>query len=523
MKSRPSSGTDIIRRYEPGVLAALLFSLFLLNIVTGVRCPTVMYDEMLWTDPAANMFLGKGFVSSLWYVQPPTPFWAGNVPLHPLLLYPWLKVFGFGMLAVRAFDYFLIDAAMLLLWFAIRRHGWISNPRWRLVTVALAASGYGVAYAYRMGRPDALCILLFCAGALVLTAPSQALRWEGAFLIGCLLPWAGLQAAAYSVILLVMILGFTGTRYRWEVVSILSGELTGASLLLALYAFHGVLGEFLQSAVGTHTAVGRMTMLFRLQGSRTNFAGYLKDPSFLVLLGLAFVVARPRAKSGTFRWKSFLGFGICSSFCIPLAVFFIGFYRIYYSWMAYLPLTICICATVAGDAIHLGTKKNRLLVTSSIVLAVLLGAPTFCALAIARWRARDPGQIERLASGALSRCDQALIDYSAYYGVKRRVRDIYADDAFPLSKLTPQERADMTVLVIRPESLSGVVAQLGGTWRDTGKGVHSEEGSSSQWFSNTKILESYNLEVYRRVSGGALPVRTRARVPSKHASHDRRP
>jgi len=409
------------------------------------------------------------------------------------------------MLAVRSLGYFLAAAAMLLLWIALRRLGWIVDSSWRLTAVALTACGYGVAYGYRMGRPDPLTILLVCASLLVFSIRTRGLRLGGLLWMGFLYPWAGLQLAVYAPILLVLVFAFTRGRYTQEGGCVLAGESIGAGVLVALYSVHGVLRDFMRSAVGLHTSLGQMTILYKLRDAKMNFGGFLKDPSFLILLALAFTVARVSARSGNFRWKSFLGFAICSSLFVPVAVFVLGIYPIYYSWMAYLPLVICLCASLGQGMSLRETSKARWLVTASIVLAILLGLPAFSALSASRWSEGDPAQVEQLAAGAIHREDRALIHYSAYYGAKKHANEVYLD--FLLPRLTAEEKASITVLVIRPEDFSEDVRQLGGPWSDVGKGVHSPDGSGLYGLAHTKIFELYNFEVYRRAQAIAKPGR----------------
>src|SRR5580658_8324525 len=92
-----------------------------MNLLTGVRYPFVWIDEVMYADPAVNLYLGNGFTSSAWYVQHADEFWAGNVPLHSALLYLWLKAFGFSILSVRSINYAYWMASALLLWRACLR------------------------------------------------------------------------------------------------------------------------------------------------------------------------------------------------------------------------------------------------------------------------------------------------------------------------------------------------------------------------------------------------------------------
>jgi hypothetical protein len=252
-----------------------------------------------------------------------------------------------------------------------------------------------------------------------------------------------------------------------------------------------------------------MTVLYKLQDAKMNFGGFLKDPSFLILLVLGFALARTSRVTGDLRQESFLRFALCASLFIPVAIFTLGIYPIYYSWMAYLPLAICLCAALGQGAYLARAPGGRRLVTATIVFAIVAGLPAFSILGVARWAERDPAQVERLATEALGREDTALIHYSAYYGVKEHVAEVYLDSCLPW--MTAREKASVTVLVIRPEDLSEDVGQLGGRWIAVGHDVRSPDGSGLYGLAHTKIFELYNLSVYRRAEDDhAAQMRTKS-------------
>src|SRR5258706_1732172 len=84
---------------------ALLLAILLVNLATALRYPAVCQYEVMYTDPAANLILGKGFTSTAWYVQTGEKFWAANTPLHEMALSGWIRIFGFSPLAVRSINY----------------------------------------------------------------------------------------------------------------------------------------------------------------------------------------------------------------------------------------------------------------------------------------------------------------------------------------------------------------------------------------------------------------------------------
>jgi hypothetical protein len=473
----------------------LLLLFVVVNLVTGSRCPVVIGDEVMWTDPAANLCLGRGFTSSVWYFQRPDAFWAGNVPLHPFLLYIWLRLFGFSPLAVRSMAYAMMVGAAVLLWLCVRRRRWIAAPQWRLATVVLTLSGFGVAYGYRSGRPDATTILLACGAAFASSLRRAAARWVTLASLGFLFPWAGLQLAAYGVVLCGVIAAFEGKTFWRDAAFLLLGEVLGAVGLLIFYSMHGVWGDFLRSAIGFHTPLGAMTFSRKLQNARMWFGG-LKDPSFL-LLALACSIALVNVRDRSKRSRSFLKFGLCSSACIPVAIFLVGFYGIYYSWMVYIPLAVSLCAALELNWRTGLARRARWAVVGILMLTAGLGLPVYCGLSVVNWAARDPARAAWLAEKTLSKKDWVLCQYSAYYGAKRYAQEVFAES---ISSLTAQEKQRISVLIVRPEDFEDAEQEVGGQWRDTGEGARSRHGSALFGLENSKIFEMYNLEVYRRVS-----------------------
>jgi hypothetical protein len=498
-----ASSGDFLARHEGKILLGLLLLFLVVNVVTGARCPTVIGDEMMWTDPAANLYFGKGFTSSVWYVQSPSAFWAGNVPLYPLVLYVWLRLFGFGPLAVRSMGYVMMLGAAILLWSCVRRRGWIATPRWRLAMVALVLSGYGTAYSYRMGRPDAMTVLLACGAAFASTFQRAAGRWAALASFGFLFPWTGLQLGLYAIIFCGILLAFEWKAFWREAVCVALGEMIGALGLFRLYSTHGVWRDFLRSAVGIHTPLGAMTFSNKLQDIRMNFGGFLKDPSFLLLLALISSLALVNSRYHTNRSRSFFVFALCSSVSVPIAVFLLGIYPIYYSWMAYIPLVVSLCAVLEADwRMGLSAREKRAAL-GTLVLAGALGLPVYCGLAAGNWAERDPARVARLAERALSRGDWVMCEYGAYYGARRYAQQVFPD--FNLARTTTEQRQRISVLIVRPEDSQDAARGLGGSWRDTGEGAHSKSGSALFGLENSKIFEMYNLEVYRRV--GTRPPR----------------
>ena len=79
--------------WESIAASLILFSFLFASLLVATRTPTVFMDEVEYTDPAANLYFGKGFTSTMW-AQDRHEFWCGNVPLYQGLLFAAFKIFG---------------------------------------------------------------------------------------------------------------------------------------------------------------------------------------------------------------------------------------------------------------------------------------------------------------------------------------------------------------------------------------------------------------------------------------------
>src|SRR4051794_5004944 len=93
LRANPSSIPNL---WETSAASLLLACSLAINLATYWWHYAVWTDEVMYTDPAVNFVLDKGFISTAWYHQSENAFWAGNVPLYQFLLVGWMKCFGFS-------------------------------------------------------------------------------------------------------------------------------------------------------------------------------------------------------------------------------------------------------------------------------------------------------------------------------------------------------------------------------------------------------------------------------------------
>lgn len=56
-------------KHEFSILLIILGLFLLINLITVDRFTTVWLDEVMFTDPAINLYFGNGFTSTAWFIQ----------------------------------------------------------------------------------------------------------------------------------------------------------------------------------------------------------------------------------------------------------------------------------------------------------------------------------------------------------------------------------------------------------------------------------------------------------------------
>ncbi len=173
----------------------------------------VWVDEICYTDPAANLAAGRGFISTVWPGQSATTFFACNTPLHPWLLGGLFWLGGFHREWVQGMTIFFWIIGCLLFWLAARRFQFPQTVAGRLaffLTILFSSGGF---YAAGFGRYDAIGVAVAGATAWAASAPRGSNRWLGLFGCGLLVPWAGLQLMALGLVFGFFCCCFFGARF----------------------------------------------------------------------------------------------------------------------------------------------------------------------------------------------------------------------------------------------------------------------------------------------------------------------
>ena len=442
---------------ESALVLTLLVAFLVVNLLTALNYPHVWNDEVMYTDPAANLIQGNGFTSTAWYAQAGDRFFAGNTPLHPLLLTGWIYFFGFSPVAVRSINYFWFTLATFLVWRFCVRAGLITSARWRLILMLLLATGSGFSFSYRSGRPDMIGYFLVALSLYAVTIQRRLLRTLSLLALGMLFPWAGLQLLLLIALVTVLIFAFGGLRLSLDGVWLGIGGAFGLAGLYGFYASHGVWPDFVAS-VGKHIAGAAG------QDRQGGWAGlFVRDHSapFLLLLNIGCGICAYKARDAV--TSQIAWFGLASGIIIPPVMQLCGVFPVYYGWMAALPQGLAICHAIARHPPR--SMRMKSMVALLLAGAMVVGLPARLLVAALDSGNQPYSAVQEFVSSHLAASDNAFLDSSAYYPGMRTAQKVYT--LRYLNVMPAAERANVTAMVINPDNFSSLRNEFPGNWRWT--------------------------------------------------------
>jgi hypothetical protein len=481
---------------NPLIAIALLAVPFLaLNILTADRSPTVWIDEVYFTDPGVNLAMGRGFRTTASPYQDSHALYATNSPLHPLLVAAWVKMFGFTITSVRSINYVLLVALLLIVWQAARRVDLITDARGAVLLSLLLFGGYAITFSYRSGRYDILGAVL--VAMLAWAATLRSAEWRSAALVtlGALLPWTGLQLVPYALAVAIVMLVWVGAGAVRPVLLVGAGIALGGAAMAGYLFANGVLDDFVTSVTSMSDATSGV--LPRLTAAA---AGLRTDASSLlltvVLLLLALDDFRRRRE---WSWQTPAVAGLLFAIVVPLVVGLAGRWMGYYSWMKFVPMSVCAVAALTQSAV----RRPRWLTAVSTLFMVAAASGFLARMGVVaiEWRSRDYAQVEAFVGANLTPDDVAYADFQAYYPARRRAEEVYLPTHRAI--LSAEEKAAITVLVIDPAGLEAVTPALGRGW--TAQAMFRSADPVYPATSIARLLAreggafgAYTLTVYRR-------------------------
>lgn len=484
-----------------GILLVLISILFLFSSQSW----PVWSDEVLLTDPAANLFLGNGFTSSAWYFQSKEEFWACNAPLHAIFLFLWIKVFGLNIVSVRAFNYVLIGIASLFMWATIYRTQIIPSAKNRLIFVSLVVFSQSVSFSYLSGRYDCLAITLFSGAAFAYTLRPSWTRNTALLSVSALISAAGFHLLPYATIILFLLYIFIGKAFFKPAIWIVLGLSLGLLSVLSVYAYQGVFSTFIETVGGhslSHIEVpesAKSTVeskiifvlgnFFPILGFRLQEFSrwYTQDISFGLLL-LASLLSLVLLKvQGVPTLRSPLTFGLTVGLVVPLAMGLFRNYPDYYTWMATIPLCLGVASSLPSKAIGSSRNLVTVFVFSLLVAAMLVGLPRRLLPVVQHLQASRYGVVEDFVQSHVKPEDKVFSDFGPYYAIKKQVGFVL----FPtyLGLMSQAEKDQLDTLLLDTKQFHhhykdiDLFSRIDGEWYETGETLETPQ---------------YNLKIFRR-------------------------
>lgn len=478
---------------------ALILALVGLNLLTIAWFPIVWGDEVMFAEPAWNL-ASTGYMNSrAWFYQDAHEWWAGNAPLHSLLLAVWLKLVGLGLLQVRAFGLLEFALSVACLLWACTALGARPGAQRQALFVLLAFMCYGLAFNYRSGRYDPTGILLLCIVCLAWARGAGG--WGRAGVAGLvaafLIPAAGVHAAVFLGVLL-LVLAVLGEKAWWPgLAGIGLASVLGALVWLGLYAGFDLLEPFL------HTA--RF-----LKGIQVG--AYPKDPSLFLLIAATLVLVAELHGQGLLRARSgrhLLLAAVLLVLVVPPVFWVLGRFPTYYSWMLLLPLALLLTQHPAAFATrpHGPGRWLARVRWGLVVAAALVGLPLQLVSGFTLKEVRDYRQVETLARQVPDRPGAPMLaSPAAWYALLPRSGPVYLE-AFDLDHrfLSPQQLQQIEYALLTPEDHALWMPHLGGAWEKLEEippsGAAAAGGLFRRGFGD-KLAEYYELGLYRRLGIG---------------------
>lgn len=486
------------------ILIGVGIAFLLVGIFLGSRLHPVWIDEVMLTEPAANLALYDSFTSAAWWHQNDQEFHVGVSFLYTVLLALWIKVLGFSIEKVRLFNYVLMLLSITLIWLVIKKLPLIKFSWLRIILVVSCLLPAGITFIYTSGRYDTSCIFLSALVWGAFLIKDAKIRWLTMTIIGFFFPLSGLSAVAFAIIFGVILLLFNFQRFLREFVALNGGFILGMLFLYALYSTNGVWDDFVSLTLGQSVANANLNRSFiDIIFSRVSklfdqkdyvCAGCSSNLSFPPLSLLLIILIFYELLTKSFRWRSPSFFALITVITIPTTMCFLGKYPLYYSWMLMFPLIICICWSF-NNILEKNTGKIQTTIIGiafSVLLfyANLLGLPSIVQITLQQWEKNDYTKVQNFLDNKINHQDHIYADYPTFYALKYDDKQVY----FPLynEQMTPEDRDNLSLIVIDPR------ASARAPWNP---GLAEIVGDSlPQWYDTGEQLDTgtYVMKLYRK-------------------------
>jgi hypothetical protein len=472
-------------------LLGILGAAFLLNLLTCGMYPSVWMDEVCFSEPAINLVRTGHFTTSVWQLEPANAFWAVNSPLYPFAISVWLRLTGFSLLAVRSFNYFLITIAALLVWTISWRFQLVKERSVRLIMVALILLGYGISFAYRCSRPDISGLISVLALALALANQNKWRRITLVFLCAATTAWIGVQISLYAccAVFLAM-MAFRNVTWR-DVLLVGIGTGAGFFSVVAFYKLKGVLPVFtalLHQAATEHQLFGNKASYAasvprRLEFSLLSYIGDFSAVPLLICIIIAFCFRRSLFANG-----KALVYLLALFFIIPVVFSFTGHFAFYYSELIFVPLVLTFSA-LYSEAVGAAGQPilKRLFFPVCAAASAAVGLPIRLLLCAVFVHLTPRNVQQDIVRAHVHSDDVVFSDYASFFEAKQVAQTVfvpvYSTNFARISlqghEFTPEEKKEITVLIVDPQSITTMQDYFGGRWKATSEPFGDETSLGS--------------------------------------------
>ncbi len=467
----------------------LLLSFIVINSLVATRTPVVFGDEPQLVDPAASLYFGAGFTSTIWG-QDHTAFWSGYAPLYPGILALVFKLAGFGFFQARVVNTLLAAAGAWLVWLGLRRSGLVRELVNRLLCITLVLSGSASTLTFRTIRPDttmfAVCALVFFACCL---PPPSRVRYVLAFLAAALLPMSGISVAVYAGIMMFLNLAIFGFANIRLLVAIGLGMLAGVGALALFYAHFSSVQVFVQMMLpmtgfnpklGTGVSFVHLKIFGESWGGPNLFTCFFGNPfeiksrtsmldySAVMLFAAAVYLLFLLRRAFPLPSHKFIIYVIAATLVVPPLMHLAGHYPAYYRWMTYFPLALLLPRLLEIQRDAGGGAFPRRAVLAVIAMSLCLGIPLRTVAVIPTWTRRSQAPLEQVTAQIVRPSDVVIADFKTYFVMRPRCRLFYGfgmPAAGDFTNITDLPTNDISLLCLSPEDLTQVTNRIGGNWK----------------------------------------------------------
>jgi hypothetical protein len=479
LSTKRSSFLGNLASHSYDVALWLVFTFLCVQWILALpRIPIFNYDEAFMVEPAWHLATSGKPASTLVASFAQHSPYGMNYPLFSTLLAAWIMVFGFDLLSVRLFPFFLTCAAGIVGILALNRMKLISGTRQALLLLILWMLTHPAFYASHHARPESLTIFVFSLIILTATFRTTPANLAALTALSALIPYCGLHMTIPALIGLAIAYLFKYCSIR-QVASIAGGILLGGVSFYILYRWTGAWASFEENIklVGGLSIVDRIRNFFSYgEYSYAFIQSHLFVLLPLILLGVAL---------GTNKGTPFARLVLSvSAYCVVTMVCmrFVGNFYVWYAhynFLVLLPLIVVYAVFIFGGAPAPKVYRWAFLVLLVLLLLRNNLAHSLSYSHLAAWILTDHKAVSgRLASSGAGPQDVVLGTEAAYMALRPKVGSFYSlfhvsttyEAENSLENVLPRDLARSVTMIVtdlseRQQKLVGILKDWsGGEW-----------------------------------------------------------